>query len=102
MATLYITEFSRLGKDGASDVVPAVSMPPLAQQTVTISAVSAQSSALNAQTQVVRIATDTACFIETGSSNPTATTSKMPLFAGQSEYFVVPVNSGWKIAAITA
>jgi len=102
MATLYITEFTFLGKDGANDVVPAVALPPIAQQTRTVSGTSAQSSALNAQTQMIRLATDTACFIETGSSNPTATVAKMPLFAGQCEYFTVPVNCGWKIAAITA
>jgi len=102
MATLYITEFAMEAKDGADAVVPCMMLPPIAQQTRTVSGTSAQSSALNAQTVVVRLSTDTACFIETGSSNPTATTSSMPLFAGQSEYFGVPLNCGWKIAARTA
>jgi len=102
MATLYITEFAMQGKDGANAEIPLMMMPPLAQQTQAVSGASAQSSVLNAQTVVIRLSTDTACFIETGSSNPTATTGKMPLFAGQCEYFGVPINCGWKIAAITA
>jgi hypothetical protein len=101
MATLYITEFSFQGKDGASDTIPAAMQLPLAEQTRTVSSTSAQSSTLNAQTTLVRLQTDTACFVLFG-TNPTATVSKMPLAVNTPEYFCVPVNSGFKIAAITA
>jgi hypothetical protein len=101
MATLYITEFAFQGKDGAEDVTPIAQQLPLAEQTRSLSASSAQSSALNAQTRLVRLQTDTACFILFG-ANPTATTSKMPLAVAVPEYFGVPANCGFKIAAITA
>lgn len=100
MATLYITEFAFQGKDGANDVAPVVQQPPLAEQTRSVSGTSAQSSALNDQTQMVRLMTDTACFVLFG-ANPTATSSKMPMAANVPEYFGVPLKSGFKIAAIT-
>jgi hypothetical protein len=101
MATLYITEFCMQGKDGAATTIPAAMQLPLAEQTRSLTASSAQSSALNAQTTLVRLQTDTACFILFG-ANPTATTSKMPLAINTPEYFCVPENCGFKIAAITA
>lgn len=101
MATLYITEFAMMGKDGANDVLPCAQQLPIAEQTRSLSGTSAQSSALNAQTRYVRLATDTTCFVLFG-TDPTATTGKMPLFAGQCEYFGVPGGITLKIAAITA
>lgn len=76
-------------------------MPALVDQTVTISGTSAQSSAFNEQTAVVRVQADFPCFLLFG-SNPTATTSKMPLAAGVPEYFTVVIGAGTKVAAITA
>lgn len=100
MATLYISEYANLGKDQRGQWVPVALEPAITDQAVTISAVSAQSAALNALTTVVRLQTDTACWVLFG-TNPTATTSKKPLNAGQTEYFCVPANSNFKIAAIT-
>lgn len=47
--------------------------------------------------RVIRIMTTTASFIAVG-TNPTATTSDMPLPANSPEYFVVP--AGYKVSAI--
>ena len=97
MATLYISEFQRMGDDDRS-VAQIAECPPLAQQAITISAVSAQSAAFNTLTRFIRVHTDTACWLEWGAS-PTATTSKMPFPADATEYFgVIP---GQKVAGIT-
>lgn len=98
MATLYVTEF-----DGISvplgGVAQVCNQPPIAEQTVSFSS-STASSAFNAATRIVRIHTDSICSIAFGTS-PTATTSKMRMVAGQTEYFAVPVNQSYKVAAIT-
>jgi hypothetical protein len=95
MATLYISEYSGIGF-GSNQSLPQE--PPLAEQTVSMSGTSAQSSAFNAATRFIRVHTDAICSILIG-SNPTATTAKKRLAADQTEYFAV--NSGDKIAAIT-
>jgi hypothetical protein len=101
MTTLYITEFRLLSKDGASDVVPAAMQPALANQTRSLSTSSAQSTAFNTQTAMVRLQTDVDCFVLFG-TDPTATTSSMPLAANTPEYFGVPKGMSFKVAAITA
>lgn len=101
MATLYITEFGVMGKDGANDVIPCAQQLPIAEQTRSLSGTSAQSSALNAQTKYVRLQTDFDCFVLFG-TNPTALTTSMPLAANTPEYFGVPGGITLKIAAITA
>lgn len=101
MATLYITEFLKIGKDANGQFAQAASQPVLAEQTVSLSASSAQSSAVNSQTALVRLCSDVNCFVLFG-TNPTATTSKMPLVAFLPEYFVIPSGKSYKIAGITA
>lgn len=99
MPTLYITEFSDLGRGGDGGPVP-VAGAKLRSQTRTLSASSAQSAAFGAGTQFIRLNTDTTCFIEILGTDPTATTSSMRLPADQTEYFAV--KAGDKLAAITA
>jgi hypothetical protein len=101
MATLYITEYGLIGKDRASSTVPAAAVPELAVQTVSLSTSSAASSALNAQTALIRLQSDLDCFVTFGAS-PTASTSKTPLAANTPEYFCVTPNTSVKVAAITA
>lgn len=96
MATLYISEYVRMGLDSRVPV-PAGEEPALATQTVAVSGTSAQSSAFNANTRFVRIHTDTICCLVFGSS-PTATTSGMRMAADQTEYFAV--TPGNKLAVI--
>ena len=97
MAVLYITEFSQPAI--FNQVVP-VGLEPGTDQTVAISGTSAQSSALKNNTQLVRLETDAICSIAFG-ANPTATTGNRRMAANTSEYFGVPLSSGYKIAVIT-
>jgi len=99
MATLYITEFSGIGPDMTGRTPQTARLPAIVDQAITLSATSAQSAAFNAQTVMVRVQSDADCFI-LADSNPTATTSKMPLAAGSAEYF--SVFPGLKIAGIAA
>jgi hypothetical protein len=99
MSTLYITEFTNLGRDAASLIVPAAGLLPTAEQTVAIGATSVQSSALNPLTHLIRLHTDSICSVAAG-VNPAATTSSMRMAADQTEYFIVTPGLGIKIATI--
>ena len=98
MATLYVTEFSDVNI-AQGNIAQVVEQPVVAEQTVTYTT-STQSTAFNARTKYVRIHTDAICSILFG-TNPTATTSKMRMVAGQTEYFAVPVGASYKVAAVT-
>jgi len=69
------------------------------KQTVPTSTTTAQSSAFQTGTKVIRVWSDVECFLD-GGSNPIATTSEVPLSARSVEYF--HVNGGDKIAVILA
>lgn len=97
-STLFVTEFK--GPPTVSVYYQAVNTPALANQTVAIAGSSAQSAAFNNETRIIRIATDIACNVVVGGTNPTATTSSMRLATGQTEYFVV--RPGDKLAVILA
>jgi hypothetical protein len=99
MTTLFITEFTGLGRDTASLIVPAANQPATAEQTVTLSGSSTSSNALNAATTLVRLQANAVCNILMG-ANPTATTANMRLAADQTEYFTVTPGLGFKVAAI--
>lgn len=100
MATVYITEYARQGRDASGFQMVVADEPPIVNQTVAITVGSVQSSAFNNLTKFVRVSTDAVCSIEFG-TNPTAssTTRRMP--ANTTEYFSVPQGSGYKIAVIT-
>lgn len=100
MPSLYISEYSQEGVDALGRVTPVAKAPATTTQKVTISGTSAQSSALDATTTLVRVHTDATCSILFG-ADPTATASNMRMAADQTEYFAVPANSGLKIAVIT-
>lgn len=100
MATLYITEFEQVSAGTNGLQVQAALQLPVAEQTVTVSGTTAQSNALDDRTRLVRLQCDGICSILFG-TNPTATTAKMRMTAGQTEYFMVGGKSGLKIAAIT-
>jgi len=74
--------------------------PPVANQTVAITAGSVQSSAVNALTKFLRIHTDAICSIEIG-TNPTATATTRRLAANSTEYFSIPLGASYKVAVIT-
>lgn len=97
MATLFITEFEDLPGSRGGQVVQAVKVPPIAEQTVAIG-VSTQSSAFNTNTKIVRLHTDAICSVKFG-TNPTALTTSMRMAADTTEYFYV--NAAHKVAVVT-
>jgi hypothetical protein len=96
--TLYVTEFP--GPPAVSVYYQAVNTPALANQVVTVSGVSAQSSAFTATTKIIRVHADVACHVVVGGASPTATTNSMKVGANQTEYFVV--TPGQRVAVIAA
>lgn len=98
MAVLYITEYVQPGVYGG-EIVP-VGYEPGVDQTVAIAGTSAQSNALQNNTQLVRIETDAICSIKFG-TNPTALATSKRLAANQTEYFFVQPNTQLKIAVIS-
>jgi hypothetical protein len=96
MAVCYITEFAALANVTGANIAM---MPPIAQQTVAIGA-EADSSAFNAATRYIRVHVDAICSIAIGVT-PTATTSMLRMGAGDTEYFGVPLNGGYKLSVIT-
>ncbi len=98
MATVFIEEFGDAGPGRGGQVLQAGMQPSLTTQTVAIGGSSTQSSAFNAATRFVRIHTDAICSYAFG-ANPTATSSKPRMAAGQTEYFAV--TPGHKVAIIT-
>lgn len=99
MAFIYISEYSDEGMDSKGRIMPCAKEPAIANQRVAVGLSSTQSAALNANTTLVRINTDTDCCVLFG-TNPTATTSIKRMTANQTEYFCVQQNSGLKIAVI--
>lgn len=92
MAKLWITEFDALPQK------PLGKLPPVAAQVLTFTTTT-QSTALNVNTNFVRVISDADCHIA-AAADPTATTSNMKIIAGSPEYF--GVTAGHKIAAVTA
>jgi len=72
---------------------------PKSTSKVTMSGSSAQSSAIGANIQYVRLAADAACHYEIG-VNPTATTSTVYLPANEIE--IIKISEGEKVAGICA
>lgn len=99
MATLYIREYIRQGRDTNGQFVSSGEEPGLADQTVAIAAGSAQSAAFNAKTAFVRVHTDSICSILFG-ANPTAVATSARLAANTTEYFAVVPGSAEKVAVI--
>lgn len=99
MAVLYIAEFEFLGTEAEGGKMQAPPAPPIAEQTVAIGGVSAQSAAFDKRTRFIRVHTDAICSILVG-TNPTATATKTRLAANQTEYYALRLQDQ-KIAVIT-
>lgn len=97
MPKVFITEMYRPSLHHGQALAVG-KFPPIVEQTVNIGASSAQSSAFNANTRMIRVHTDAVCSVAIG-SNPTATANAMRLAAGGTEY--LEVEPGHKIAVIT-
>lgn len=100
MASLYITEYARQGRDASGFQMVVADEPPVANQKVSIGGTSTQSSAFADGTKFVRVHTDAICSIEFG-TNPTATTSTRRMAANTTEYFSVPLGQSYKVAVIS-
>jgi hypothetical protein len=94
-ATLYISEFYQAPGGGYQ----AASTPELTHQTVSVTSSSTQSNAFSSQTVLIRLFADAAMCVQIGGTNPTATSTSMPLAANQTEYFITGPNQ--KVAVIS-
>ncbi len=100
MATLYIRWFARLAKGGDGGVIAAGDESgQTSDETVTLSATSAQSGEAPDWARFAELHVDTAAHYAV-SSNPTATTSNMRMPAGLTIF--KGVKSGLKVAARTS
>jgi hypothetical protein len=97
MAIVDITEYQRLAVDQQGEFIQTGIEPGIRQQ-VAIGGSSAQSSAFDQSTMLVRVHADAPARIEFG-VNPTAAATSMRIAAGASEYF--GVRPGHKVAVIT-
>ena len=93
MGTVNIAAF--IVKENAG--IPVAEGIPLLSENVTSSGTSAQSSAMPASTEVVRVATDTTIRVLIG-ENPTALSTSVRLLADTAEYFTI--RTGHKVAVI--
>lgn len=98
MSTLYIAEYSDIVSTVRGGTAIPVD-PPIAEQTVSISAGSLQSVAFNAATKFIRIHSDAICSINSNIANPTATAANGRFAANQTEFR--GVTGGMKLAVIT-
>lgn len=89
---------SRIFRDEQGQAVQVIK--PGTIQKVTIGAASAASAAFGSKTTLVRIATDTACYILFGSAPTAAAGTSIYMPAGRVEYF--EVVAGEKVAVIQA
>jgi hypothetical protein len=98
MATLYISEFSRVMLDARGLEVMAPDLDSLtAEQTVTIGVGSTQSNPLNSATRFVLLANDAIYSLAYG-SNPTAVITAHRIAANEVRFY--GATGGNKIAAI--
>lgn len=95
MATMTVTEFAFPGHNTPT----MANIPPVAVQSITYTSSSVASAAFNPDTYLIRIHVDTISWFDFGTA-PTATVYTR-MIAGQTEYFYVPRNKGYKVAVIT-
>jgi hypothetical protein len=97
MATLNVTEHSPLVYSG-NDSVPALSMPPAAEQQLTISGASAESAAFTGG--LLRLHTDTACRIKVAATGTATAVASTAFVMSANTAVVIKVAVGGKLAVI--
>lgn len=97
MATLYITEYTKMASHEGYGRPPELAMEPGTDQAVTFTTAT-QSAAFASPTRFVRVMSDTNCHVLFG-SNPIATTTNQRLIADV-EYWRA-VAPGDKVSATT-
>lgn len=101
MAILFIGEFDRIGRDVHYGPVEALAALPTAQQQVTFTAGETKSSALNAQTRLVRLCSDTTCYLSFGGTATSGGGIRLP--AGVVEIWAIydwQAKNGMQISVI--
>lgn len=103
---LYIAEFGQVQSyPTVSDSAQIAKTPAIAFQAVSISSSAvATCSPFNANTQIVRVTTDTNCWITfsaVGTTLATANITAMPIWANTVEYFGVDTLRGGGASATT-
>ncbi|MET0651061.1 MAG: hypothetical protein ABWY63_00990 [Hyphomicrobiaceae bacterium] len=96
---LFLTEYAALAYDTFSQQVAAGMEPSLAEQAITVGGTTAQSAAFNARTSFVMVHAQEATCLAWG-TNPTATTVKQRIGAGETRFVGVPVGGSFKVACI--
>ena len=96
---LFLTEYRDLARDIGSNFIAAGMEPSVAEQAMTLTGTTAQSAFFNAQTAFVMIHAQEAACVAWG-TNPTATTSKQRLAAGETRFVGIPAGRGFRVAAI--
>lgn len=96
---LYITEYRELAKDAQDNVIAAGLEPPLANHSVDIGAVSAQSAVFQDATTIVRLQADVGCNVKFGGT-PVAVQTEQHMEAGQTEFYGVPIGQSIRVAVI--
>ncbi len=103
MATLIIVEFGNIQAYPTTESAQIAKTPPVAIQAMALTSTSSTScAAFNGNTQIVRLQSDTNCYITfgaLGTSVATAVATSMPLSAGQPEYFGVNGGAGTSVLA---
>ena len=104
MGILHISEYNAIHKTNVGDdpvigdgVAQTVKEPSITTQAITFSTVTS-SAAFNDSTRIVRVVSDTQCYIKFGSSPTAVTASSMLMPALGVEYF--GVDPGDKISVI--
>lgn len=98
MSALYLAELNAIG-GGGNHPISGAQWPPVAEDVINIGGASTPSPVVNNTTTLLRINVDAACSIAIG-INAVATTQNARLSAGQTEYFSIPPNSGYRVAVI--
>lgn len=104
MASLYITECSQIANIPNAYYAMAPSMPPQAEQKLTITTTSTASNTFSANTFFVMVETDATCSLAWSTQSGTAstvsaTTSAQRMAAGEVRFY--GVNPGFTLAVIT-
>jgi hypothetical protein len=96
---LFLTEYASLARDGQHRDIAAGMEPCIADTSFTVSGSSGQSAVFSPQTSFVMIHAQEACCLAWG-TNPTATTAKQRIAAGETRYVGIPAGAGFRVAAI--
>jgi hypothetical protein len=98
---LYVTEFPSASVDHGAGV-PVAFAPSVGgiNNNVTISGTHAESSAFGTNTRLVRLHTDTICYVKFGTAPVAVTVTDARMAANQTEYFAVQPGGGMKVSVV--